>query len=115
MKLFVLSLLSLSLVACSTSHKEKSEVKEIETKLEQSQDVNGETLGIKDDTIVIQKKRVLAEELRELQMTTIKYVNRYNHEFGADHVRPTWDHIGSIPQKIEDDGTKRTNWCGFQD
>ena len=57
----------------------------------------------------------LKEELRELQMTTIKYVNRYNHEFGADHVRPTWDHIGSIPQKIEDDGTKRTNWCGFQD
>ena len=57
----------------------------------------------------------LKEELRELQMTTIKYVNRYNHEFGSDHVRPTWDHIGSIPQKIEDDGTKRTTWNGFQD
>lgn len=76
MKLFVLSMLGLSLVACSTSHKEKSEVKEIETKLEQSQDVNGETLGIKDDSIVIQKKRVLAEELRELQ----NYVYGLNDE-----------------------------------
>ena len=62
--------LVLALAACSTTHKDKSEVKEIDTQLEKSQDVNGETLGVRDNSIVIQKKRLLAEELRELQNYT---------------------------------------------
>lgn len=70
MNKLLLLVLSLGLAACSTTHKEKSEVKDIDTKLERAQDVNGETLGVRDDSIVIQKKRVLAEELRELQNYT---------------------------------------------
>lgn len=70
MKKFALVMMVLGLAACSTTHKEKSEVKDIETKLDRAQDINGETLGVRDNTIVVQKKRVLAEELRELQNYT---------------------------------------------
>ncbi len=70
MKAILSCLLLGLLVGCATTHKERSEVKDIDTKLDEAQDVNGEKLGIKDDTIVIQKKRLLAEELRELQNYT---------------------------------------------
>lgn len=85
MKLFANLLLLLSLMACATSHKEKSEVKELDTKLEEQQDVNGESLGIKDDSIVIQKKRLLAEELRELQNYTYGLEDEVygNRKFGS--------------------------------
>lgn len=66
MKLFLILPL-LVLAACSTSHKEKSELKDVETNLDRKQDVNGETLGVKGEHLVIQKKRMLAETLRDLQ------------------------------------------------
>ncbi|MFK8138475.1 MAG: hypothetical protein AB8E15_08955 [Bdellovibrionales bacterium] len=67
MKLILMTLSLIFMSACATSHKEKSEVKEIETELERKQEMNGETLGVKDDSIVIQRKRELAEELRDLE------------------------------------------------
>ena len=63
-KLLILAALSMVAVGCSSKHK----AKDIETKMEQSQNLDGDTkLGIKDGNMVVQKKVMMNEELRRIQ------------------------------------------------
>ena len=57
----------------------------------------------------------LNKELRDIQKKVVKYVHKLHEISGVNKLDPTWHIIGSIPQKIEEDGTKNVNCYGFQD
>lgn len=57
----------------------------------------------------------LNKELRDIQKKVVKYVHKLHEKAGVNKLDPTWNIIGSIPQKIEEDGTKNVNCYGFQD
>ncbi len=72
--------------ACSSSLEKKNEVKELDTKLEKEQKISGnDKLGVRDNKLVVQKKVLLAEELRALENETygIEYEVYGNREYGT--------------------------------
>ncbi|HPI41250.1 MAG TPA: hypothetical protein PLJ21_10640 [Pseudobdellovibrionaceae bacterium] len=81
---FFMSLaLVFTFVACS-SNPHKAE--EIETKMEKSQEVSaGDTLGIKDGNMVVQRKSDMGEELRRLQVEVYETEDHTygNRKFGS--------------------------------
>lgn len=83
------SILLIAGLACSSkekSHEEKSEVKEVTTVLENQQKIAGDdTMGVRDNKVVIQKKVLLAEELRRMENETyaMEYQVYGNREYGT--------------------------------
>ena len=71
------------LTACASNpHK----AKEIETKMESSEQISGDTaLGIKDGNMVVQKKVMMNEELRKLQYEVYELEDRVygNRKYGS--------------------------------
>lgn len=69
--------------ACSTNpHK----VKDVETKMDNTSEVNGSTsLGVKDGYMVVQKKVMMNEELRKLQYSVYELEDRVygNRKYGS--------------------------------
>jgi hypothetical protein len=63
MSLFV-SMALLSLAACSTN---PNKAQKIDTTMKSEGTVTGETVGIKDGNMIVQRKTLLTEELRDLQ------------------------------------------------
>ena len=53
------------------------------------------------------------EELEELQKLVIDYVNTYHYVYDGGEHTPTWNLRGSIPQKIQKDGTIPKNNLGL--
>lgn len=69
-------------IGCSTNpHK----AKEIDTKMETSEQVTNESMGIKDGKMVVQKKVMMAEELRKLQTDVYELEDRVygNRKYGS--------------------------------
>lgn len=71
----------LTFTGCSSIH----EAKEIDTKMERSDRVGGEKVGIKDGKMIIQRKTMMAEELRRLQVSVYELEDRVygNQKFGS--------------------------------
>ena len=57
--------------------------------------------------------RETLEELEELQKLVIDYVNTYHYIYDGGNHTPTWDYKGSIPQKIQKDGSIPKDDLGF--
>lgn len=81
----VASLMAFELLftACSTN---PNKVKNVETKMENSQSVGGDTtLGVKDGYMVVQKKVMMNEELRKLQYDVYELEDRVygNRKYGS--------------------------------
>ncbi len=76
------SLSVFALVGCSSNpHK----AKEIETKMDTQEQVTNETMGIKDGNMIVQKKVMMAEELRRLQYDVYELEDRVygNRKYGS--------------------------------
>ena len=108
MKILILVLV-LGLVGCSTSHKEKSKVKNLEdSQLEKVKTVaGGDKLGIRDDAFKIQKKVDLAENLRDLENNTygIEYEVYGNREYGTKGLYGAYSDCKAEVNSIQYDGT----------
>ncbi len=81
---FTISIISILLVTTHCASKHKAE--NIDTKIEKSQSVGAqEELGIKDGNMVVQKKVLMAEELRKLQTEVYEMEDRVygNRKFGS--------------------------------
>lgn len=79
------TLISIDLLftACTTN---PNKAKDIETKLENTSAINGETtLGVKDGYMVVQKKVLMNEELRKLQYEVYELEDRVygNRKYGS--------------------------------
>lgn len=75
--------IELLFTACTTN---PNKAKDIETKLENSSAINGETtLGIKDGNMVVQKKVMMNEELRKIQYEVYELEDRVygNRKYGS--------------------------------
>ncbi|MBT4762145.1 MAG: hypothetical protein HOO06_10640 [Bdellovibrionaceae bacterium] len=86
MKKLTLILSIFLLSACASDLKKRNEVKDLDTKLESGKKVAGDdTLGIRDNTMVVQKKVELAEELRRLENLVygMEYEVYGNREYGT--------------------------------
>lgn len=70
--------LLLSLGACSSRNKAEKE----DTRLEKGQEVNGQTIGLKKGNVVVQKKVMLAENLRKLEREVFSLENDV---YGNEH------------------------------
>jgi hypothetical protein len=73
----------LLLTACTTN---PNKVKDIETKMENTSELNGETsLGVKDGYMVVQKKVMMNEELRKIQYEVYELEDRVygNRKYGS--------------------------------
>lgn len=81
MSLLVLVLAVLCLGACSSKHK----AKKIETEIDKRERVGGEDIGLKDGNMVIQKKVMLAEDLRKLMTSVYELEDKVygNQELGS--------------------------------
>lgn len=78
-----LLLIEILFTACATN---PNKVKDIDTKLENTQDVGaGSTLGVKDGYMVVQKKVMMNEELRKLQYQVYELEDRVygSRKFGS--------------------------------
>lgn len=62
--LLAAAVIALSLTACSHN---PNKAEKIDTEMKNEGSVNGETVGIKDGNMVVQRKTLLSEELRDLQ------------------------------------------------
>lgn len=62
-----------------------NKAKEIETKMETQEQVTNESIGVKDGNMVVQKKVMMAEELRRLQYDVYELEDRVygNRKFGS--------------------------------
>lgn len=68
MKKFSLSVLALAFVSLSACSHNPNKAEKIETEMEKSSQISGDTtLGVKKGNMVVQKKTLMAEELRDLQ------------------------------------------------
>jgi len=83
MKNILLIIVSLGLVSCASNpHK----AKEIDTKIDNMQKVNGtDNMGIKDGNMVVQKKVMMNEELRRLQNSVYESEDKVygNRKYGS--------------------------------
>ncbi|MCB0412789.1 MAG: hypothetical protein KDD50_00545 [Bdellovibrionales bacterium] len=83
----ILALVSVLLFAACASQLEKdNEVQDLDTKLENEKKISGQDhLGIRDNKLKVQKKVLLAEELRHLENETygIEYEVYGNREYGT--------------------------------
>ena len=83
MKLLILTSATLLMFAgCSSKHK----AKDIDTSIENSQNLNSETkLGVKDGDMIVQKKVEMNEELRRLQYEVYELEDRVygNRKYGS--------------------------------
>ena len=83
MKLLIFTTAALLLFAgCSSKHK----AKDIDTSIENSQNLNSETkLGVKDGDMIVQKKVEMNEELRRLQYEVYELEDRVygNRKYGS--------------------------------
>ena len=82
MRLILITILTAFLAACSSKYK----VKEIETKLDKSERINGgESIGLKEGKAVLQRKVDLAEELRSIQVGVYELEDRVygNQKYGS--------------------------------
>ncbi len=79
----VITVLSLIVLAGCSSNTHKA--KEIDTKMETQEQVTNEAIGIKDGNMVVQKKVMMAEELRRLQYDVYELEDRVygNRKFGS--------------------------------
>ncbi len=75
--------IALLFTACASN---PNKVKDIDTKMENSQDVGGGTsLGVKDGYMVVQRKVLMNEELRKIQYEVYELEDRVygNRKFGS--------------------------------
>jgi predicted component of type VI protein secretion system len=75
-------LLTASLVGCANKHK----AEKIDTQVDNSEQLNGETkLGVKDGDMIVQRKVSMAEELRTLQYEVYEMEDRVfgNRKYGS--------------------------------
>ena len=83
MKLLILATLSsILLLGCSSKHK----AKDIDTSIENSQNMNSDTkLGVKDGDMIVQRKVEMNEELRRLQYEVYELEDRVygNRKYGS--------------------------------
>ena len=81
----VASLLTIELLFTACAHN-PNKVKDIDTKMENAQDVGGGTsLGVKDGYMVVQRKVMMNEELRKIQYEVYELEDRVygNRKFGS--------------------------------
>jgi hypothetical protein len=86
MKKLILLFTLINLGACTSALKKKNEVKDLDTKMEHAKHVSGnDSVGIKDNALIVQKKVELAEELRRLENMTygIEYEVYGNRDYGT--------------------------------
>ncbi len=83
MKLLLLMIAALGLISCSSNpHK----AKELDTKIDNAQRVNGtDTMGLKDGNMVVQKKVMMNEELRRIQNSVYESEDKVygNRKYGS--------------------------------
>jgi hypothetical protein len=71
MKRLALLLVCLSAVSCASKHEKASQVTERDTRMKDEKNVReGQKLGVKDDKVVVQRKVMLSEQLRDLENAT---------------------------------------------
>jgi len=79
----LLFFIEVTLTACASN---PNKAKEIETKMDQSQQISGDTaLGVKDGNMVVQRKVMMNEELRKLQYEVYEMEDRVygNRKYGS--------------------------------
>lgn len=86
MKKLVVILVGLNLLACASQLEKRNEVKDLNTQLEDEKSVGGgDKLGVRDNKLKVQKKVLLAEELRQLENETygMEYEVYGNRDYGT--------------------------------
>lgn len=86
MKLLVFLPLMALMVGCASALEKKNAAGEVETKMEKSASIGGdERVGVKDGSFKVQKKVMLAEELRHIENSTyaIEYEVYGNRDYGT--------------------------------
>ncbi|MBC86279.1 MAG: hypothetical protein CL677_03790 [Bdellovibrionaceae bacterium] len=87
MSKILVSILALGILSgCATQLEKRNEVKDLDTMMDKKENIKGdESVGIKDNKFRIQKKVLLAEELRRLENVTygIEYEVYGNREYGT--------------------------------
>jgi len=86
MKKFILIALGFSFVSCASKLEKRNEVKDLKTKMEHEQKISGDdSLGIRDNKLKVQKKVLLAEELRRVENETygMEYEVYGNRQYGT--------------------------------
>ncbi len=81
--LFVFFISALFITACASN---PNKAKDIETKMENTQHITGDTsLGVKDGYMVVQKKVLMNEELRKIQYEVYELEDRVygNRKYGS--------------------------------
>ncbi len=84
--LFLILSAGVFLGGCATELEKRNEVKDLDTQMEKKETIKGdESVGIKDDKFRIQKKVMLAEELRRLENVTygMEYEVYGNRDYGT--------------------------------
>jgi len=74
--------LGLSMGACSSL---SNKAEEKDTRLDKAQEVNGKTLGLRDNNVIVQKKVMLSEDLRKLENEVFALENEAygNEKYGT--------------------------------
>jgi len=85
-----------SFAACSS----KDKARNIETKMDRKQELQGEQLGVKDGNVVIQRKVLLAEELRKLQRDV--YEKEYSLYGNPQGSKGMHDQLKECHKKLSD-------------
>lgn len=87
MKSLFSGLLALAFLAgCATATEKKNSIKDVDTRLKEEKEVSGgDRLGLRDDKVKVQKKVLLAEELRGLENEVYNMENEVygNRQFGT--------------------------------
>ena len=82
---FVVSSLSLMLTFSNCAHN-PNKAEKIDTDMKSSGVVSGETVGVKDGNVIVQRKNLLSEELRDLQYEVYGLEDGVygNHKYGTE-------------------------------
>jgi len=106
----LVSFLTLGLLAGCASN--PHEANKIDTTLENKSDVIDESIGVKDGNMVVQKKVLMAEELRNLQYSVYELEDRVygNRKFGSKGLYGVFKQCRMELSDKANGGTGKLNW-----
>jgi hypothetical protein len=108
MKLIIALFAASVLVSCSSSLEKRNEVQEKDTKLEQQQaSSGGDVIGIRDNKVRVQRKVILAEELRILENDVYGIENEVygNRQYGTKGLYGVYTECLADADSVENGGS----------
>jgi hypothetical protein len=99
----------LILMGCSTN---PNKAEKIETDMQNKGQVKGETVGVKDGNMVVQKKTLMSEELRRLQYEVYELEDKVygNRKFGSRGLYGVLKDCRSQVADVKNGGDGKLKW-----